>query len=111
MSFLLDHDVPADVGRVLRYWGHTAVLLKEVIPVTASDEDVFRYAQGEGLKIITCNRDHFLKQAEQAIKAKMAFAGLVILIRRRSRQSECAHLLRLIRQAGESGLSGNINFA
>ena len=61
--------------------------------------------------IITCNRDHFLAQAEKTIKAKTSFAGLVILIRRRSRQSECAHLLKLMRKTGEAGLSGNINFA
>ena len=40
MNFLLDHDVPAEVGHVLRYWGHQAVLLKENLPVTASDEEV-----------------------------------------------------------------------
>ena len=111
MRFLLDHDVPVEVGHLLRHWGHQAVLLKEVLPTTASDEEIFQHAQSEGLQIITCNRAHFLIQAQQAIQAKAAFSGLVILVRRRSRQSECAHLLKLIRQAGESGLSGNINFA
>ena len=111
MKFLLDHDVPAQVGHLLHHWGHQAILLKEVLPVTASDEEFFQHAQTEGLKIITCNRDHFLAQAEQAIQLKTPFAGLVILIRRRSRQLECAHLLKLIRKAGEAGLSGNINFA
>ncbi len=111
MRFLLDHDVPVEVGHLLRHWRHQAVLLKEVLPTTTSDDEVFQHAQSQGLKIVTCNRDHFLAQAEQAIQAKAAFTGLVILIRRRSRQSECAHLLKLIRQAGESGLSGNINFA
>ena len=111
MRFLLDHDVPAEVGHLLRHWGHETVLLKEVLPTTAPDEEVFQQAQSEGFNIITCNRDHFLALAEQAIQAKAAFSGLVVLIRRRSRQSECAHLLKLIRQAGESGLSGNINFA
>ena len=36
---------------------------------------------------------------------------LIVLIRRRSRIVECANLLRLLDSAGESGLSGNINFA
>lgn len=111
MRFFLDHDVPAEVGRVLGYWGHEAVLLREVLPVTASDDEVFQHAQNCGLIIISCNRDHFLSQAEQALQAKSSFAGLIILIRRRSRQAECAHLLKAIRQAGERGLRGNINFA
>jgi len=111
MQFLLDHDVPAQVGHLLHHWGHQVTLLKDVLPITASDEEVFQHVQAERIKIITCNRDHFLAQAEQAIQSKTPFAGLVILIRRRSRQLECAHLLQLIRKAGEAGLSGNINFA
>ncbi len=56
--------------------------------------------------MITCNRDDFLKLA-----AKGPHLRLIILIRRRSPQAECANLLRLIRKAGEQGLQGNINFA
>jgi hypothetical protein len=37
--------------------------------------------------------------------------GLVVLIRRRSRQAECGNLLKLLREAGESGIAGKINFA
>jgi hypothetical protein len=37
--------------------------------------------------------------------------GLIVLIRRRSRQAECGNLLTLLRQAGESGILCNINFA
>jgi hypothetical protein len=36
---------------------------------------------------------------------------LIVLIRRRSRQAECAHLLTLLRGAGGDGLAGNVNFA
>ena len=45
MKFLLDHDVPAEVGHLLRHWGHEAVLLKETLPVTTPDADIFRHAQ------------------------------------------------------------------
>ena len=111
MKFLLDHDVPAEVGHLLRHWGHEAVLLKEALPVIASDETIFQYSQRNGLKLITCNRDHYLAQADKAIQERIPFPGLIILIRRRSRQAECAHLLRLLRRAGETGLCGNINYA
>ena len=111
MKFLLDHDVPVEAAYLLRHWGHHVALLKEVLPVTASDEEVFQHAQKEGLRIISCNRGHFLALAERASETQAAFAGLIILIRRRSRQAECAHLLRLLRQAGDAGLSENINFA
>jgi hypothetical protein len=50
--------------------------------------------------------DHFLPLAGAG-----PHPGLVILIRRKTRQAECAHLLRLLRSAGESGLAGNVNFA
>lgn len=92
-------------------WGHEVTVLRDVLSITTPDEEVFRYAQRAGLTIISCNRAHFLALAQSAIQTQAEFAGLIILIRRRSRPSECAHLLRLFRQAGESGLSGNINFA
>jgi len=111
VRFFLDHDVPAEIGNLLRYWGHEAVALKDALPVASTDDAVFAYAQRLELLVITCNRDHFVLQAQRAIKADAPFAGLIVLIRRRSRQAECAQLLKLIRRAGDSGLRGNINFA
>jgi hypothetical protein len=52
-----------------------------------------------------------LSLAREAVLKEQPFAGLIILIRRRTRQSEGAHLLSLLRRAGESGVSGNINLA
>jgi hypothetical protein len=49
--------------------------------------------------------------ARQAVGRDEPFAGLIILIRRRTRQAECAHLLALLRRAEESGVDGKINFA
>jgi hypothetical protein len=64
------------------------------------------------LPIISCNRNHFLTLAHGAVAAPTSspFAGLIVLIRRRTRQAECAHLLSLLRRAGENGIIGNINF-
>ena len=111
MRFFLDQDVPAQAAHLLRHWGHEVTLLKEALPNTAKDEAAFRYAREQGLIIISCNRAHFMALAERAIESEVAFPGLIILLRRRSRQAECAHLLQLLRRAGEAGLSGNINFA
>jgi hypothetical protein len=36
---------------------------------------------------------------------------LIILIRRRTRHSECAHLSVLLQRTGEQGLRNNVNFA
>jgi predicted nuclease of predicted toxin-antitoxin system len=99
------------VLQLLRYWGHDAEKLREVLPVTSPDLEVFAYAQQAGRLIVSCNRDHFLALALQALKEQRAFAGLIVLIRRRTRQAECAHLLALLRRAGDTGLSGNVNFA
>ena len=106
MKFLLDHDVPAAVKDALERHEHDVIRLTDLLPRTASDETVFAAAQSNQRVMITCNRDDFLKLA-----AKGPHLGLIILIRRRSPQAECANLLRLIRKAGEQGLQGNINFA
>jgi predicted nuclease of predicted toxin-antitoxin system len=111
MKFLLDHDVPDEVEQLLRYWQHDVRRLREVLPVMAADHAVFEFAQQEQRIIISCNRNHFLKLAQDAAVKEQTFAGLIILIRRRTRQSECAHLLSFMRRAGESGVSGNINLA
>jgi len=111
VRFLLDHDVPAEVAHLLRHWGHDAVSLRHVLPVTTSDEGVFRHARSEGRIIVSCNRAHFLALAQQAVEAQQSFPGLIVLIRRRSRQAECAHVLQLLGRAGETGLANNINFA
>jgi hypothetical protein len=85
--------------------------LREVLPVRAADEMVFEFAQREQRILISCHRNHFLKLAREAVEKENSFAGLIILIRRRTRQAECAHLLTLLRRAGETGLTGNINLA
>jgi len=106
MTFLLDHDVPIEAARLLRHEGHTAIRIVECLPVTTPDAEVLAHARKQGWLTITCNRRDFLPLA-----AAGSHPGLIILVRRKTRQAECAHLLRLVRKAGESGLAGNVNFA
>jgi predicted nuclease of predicted toxin-antitoxin system len=106
VNFFLDHDVPRDVGHALRRKGQAAEFLEEVLPRTTDDPTALRYAASRGMIIITCNRQDFLRLA-----ATEPHAGIVILIRRRTRMAECAALLRLLEKAGETGLRNNINFA
>ena len=107
MKFLLDHDVPAEIAHLLGYWGHNVTVLRTVLPITAPDEEVFGYACSQRLILISCNRDHFLALTRRT----QDHPGLIILIRRRTRQSECAHLSVLLQRAGEEGLRNNVNFA
>jgi predicted nuclease of predicted toxin-antitoxin system len=111
VNFFLDHDVPGEVAHLLRHWGHDVLTIRQVLPVTASDKEVFDYAQSTERVIVSCNRDHFLALVSQSVAEGHPFSGLVILVRRRSRQAECAHFLQLLRQAGDQGLTNNINFA
>jgi predicted nuclease of predicted toxin-antitoxin system len=106
VRFFIDHDVPAEVARVLRRERHEVTELREVLPVTAVDLDALKYANEHGLFLVTCNRDDFL-----ALVAAHPNPGLIVLIRRRSRQAECGNLLTLLREAGENGIAGNVNFA
>lgn len=106
MKFLLDHDVPDDAAFSLVALGHVVVKLREVLPTTTSDDEVLRLVGERGCVLITCNRDDFLAAA-----GGVAHHGIIILIRRKSGALERAALVRLLDSAGDSGLSGNINFA
>lgn len=106
MTFLLGQDVPDDIEFSLSALGHTVLKLRDVLPITASDHEVLRTATERHCVLVTCNRDDFLSLAESN-----DHAGLIILIRRRNRAQERAALVRLLDTAGDSSLSGNINFA
>ncbi len=107
MRFFLDHDVPDDVGVVLQTRGHDVVRLREVLPITTPDEAVWVHVCQTGRVVISCNRAHYLALALAAPE----HPGLIVLIRRRTRQAECAAVLWLLQRAGETGLLNNINFA
>ncbi len=55
MRFLLDHDVPDEIARVLEHVGHEVMLVREVLSCESEDAEVFGFAQAHGLIIITCN--------------------------------------------------------
>lgn len=106
MNFFLDHDVPDDVGRVLLRKGHSVQFLAEALPPDADDVAVLRYASGQGLVLVTCNRRDFLRLAQTE-----PHVGIIILVRRPTRVAECAAILRLLNRASDAGLLNNINFA
>ena len=106
MRFLLDHDVPAEIGRILSQDGHYIEKVSASLSPVATDSQVFNYAVSNGLVIVTCNRDDFISEA-----AGKLHAGLIILVRRRTRIAECSSMLKLLRSADESGIRHNINYA
>jgi predicted nuclease of predicted toxin-antitoxin system len=106
VKFFLDHDVPAAVKDALVRHGHEVTRVADVLPGDSADELIFTTAQQNRCVMVTCNRNDFL-----ALAKKAPHHGLIILIRRRSAHLECTNLLRLIHQAGDQGLDGNINFA
>ena len=107
MTFFLDQDIPEEIALLLRHWGHAATVLRDVLPVTAPDSEAFAYARQHGMITVTCNRDDFLALAAQHPDQP----GLIIMVRRRTRQAECSKMLSLLQRAGETGLRHNINFA
>jgi predicted nuclease of predicted toxin-antitoxin system len=106
MKFLLDHDIPVDVSYSLRQLGHRVFRLPDVLNPATADEEVLNFARQRGLILITCNRDDFLQLA-----GAVSHAGIIVLIRRKTRAAERAALIRLLDKAGEVGLRRNINFA
>ena len=106
MKFLLDHDVPDDLSYLLEQLGHHVTLLRQALPGDSTDESVLKFAHDHTFVLLTCNRDDFLNLA-----ATLPHAGIVIVIRRRTRADERAALFPLLERAGESGIRNNINFA
>lgn len=106
MKFLLDEDVAVEVSRCLQQAGHEVALVAQILGVRTDDVDIWHHAVCTGAIVVTCNRQDFLELAGTEPPT-----GLIILNRRRTRQAECRHLLRLLANAGEAGLQGNINFA
>lgn len=106
MKFLLDHDVPEEIEHTIAALGHEVLKVRKALSRTAKDSEILDYARKERCVVLTCNRDDFL-----ALCGGVAHAGLIVLIRRQSRMQERARLVRLLDQATESGIVGNINFA
>ena len=91
---------------MLEALGHEAQRLRELVEATVPDEQVLDLAREQASVLITCNRDDFL-----ALTAQAPHAGLIILVRRRSRAHERAALVALLDRAGEAGIRENVNFA
>lgn len=106
MRFLLDHDVPDDLSYLLRQLNHDVSLLRQVLPEASSDSAVLRFAHEQGCVLVTCNRDDFVRLAQE-----QPHQGIVVIIRRKTRAAERAALFRLLERAGASGLQDNVNFA
>ena len=83
MTFFFDHDVPEDAAFALEAMGHQVVRLRQVLPTTTKDDEVFRYANANDFILVTCNRDDFLSLISDA-----PFSGLIVLVRRPRRALE-----------------------
>ena len=106
MTFFLDQDVPDDLAHWLRHRGHAVTCLREVLPTTTTDSDAWQWARAHGAIFVSCNRNDVL-----AFKPEGEHPGIVVLVRRRTRQAEIAAMHKLVTNAGEQGLANNINFA
>ena len=106
MTFFFDHDVPEDAAFALKAMGHQVICLREVLPTTTTDDEVFRFANANDYLLVTCNRDDYL-----SLIGDTKFAGLIVLVRRPRRAMERAALVQLIERVGETGLRGAIHFA
>ena len=106
MTFLLDQDTPDDLAYSLQTLRHEVIRLREVLPTDSPDAEVLSHAHARNWVEVTCNRDDFLTLARSR-----PHAGIIILIRRKSRVAERAALVRLLDAAGENGIRSNINFA
>jgi predicted nuclease of predicted toxin-antitoxin system len=105
VTFFLDQDVPDDLAHWLRHRGHLVTCLREVLPTTTTDSDAWQWARTHGAAFVSCNRDDVL-----ALRPEGEHPGIVILVRRRTRQAEIAAMQKLLTGAGKQGLANNINY-
>ena len=80
--------------------------MREVLPTTVTDSEAWQWARTHGAVFVSCNRNDVL-----ALRPEGEHPGIVILVRRRTRQAEIAAIQKLLTGAGEQGLRNNINFA
>jgi predicted nuclease of predicted toxin-antitoxin system len=106
VTFFLDQDVPDDLAHWLRHREHLVTCLRDVLPTTTTDPDVWHWARTHGAVFVSCNRNDIL-----AVRPEGEHPGIVVLVRRRTRQAEIAAMQKLLTGAGEQGLANNINFA
>jgi predicted nuclease of predicted toxin-antitoxin system len=106
VKFLIDEDVAIEITRCLLNAGHEVLEVGQTLGFQTDDVDIWHFAIRSEAIVVTCNRQDFLTLAGTA-----AETGLIILNRRRTRESECRHILELLLKAGEAGLRNNINFA
>lgn len=106
MTFFLDQDVPDDLAHWLRHREHVVICLREVLPTTATDLEAWEWACTHEAIFVSCNRNDVFELCPAG-----EHPGIVILVRRRTRQAEIAAMQKLLTGAGEQGLANNINFA
>lgn len=75
MRFLIDADLPRSASDVVRHHGHDAIDVRDVGPSIAQDSQIARYAQTEGLCLIT--GDHGFADVRSYPPSQ--YAGIVVL--------------------------------
>jgi predicted nuclease of predicted toxin-antitoxin system len=62
--FLLDNDVDAAVGRVVRTAGHRCITLAEVGLAAATDDEVSVWADDRGAVVLTHDKEYFRRRTK-----------------------------------------------
>ena len=75
MRFLIDADLPRSAADVVRRYGHEAVDVRDIGLRSAKDPEVARYAQVEGLCLITGDYDF----SDVRNYPPERYAGIVVL--------------------------------
>lgn len=57
LRLLLDHNVPVSVAHVFEEHGHDVFLVRDVLPVDSPDPLVATFSEGDGLILVSCDRD------------------------------------------------------
>ena len=90
MRFLIDADLPRSSSEVIRRHGHEAVDVRDVGPSVAKDPQIARYAQSEGLCLITDDYDF----ADLRNYPPDQYAGIVVL--NLPRTATASYIVRLL---------------
>ena len=107
----MDHDVPDNVVQTLQNLSYRVIRLREILPRTTEDSDIFRTASARSWLLMTCNIRDYAPFAKRELAAGREISGVIFLIRRRTREAECRNIRALHERVDRGGLRGAVHFA
>jgi len=109
VDLYLDEDVDVLIGELVQARGFSVLTTRDAGNLHVEDEEQLRFASQRGLTILTHNRVHFERLAEQYVVDGASHAGIIIA-RRRNPYEICRRLLVLLNAVTADEICNQIRY-